>query len=89
MATDETHTTKVSYVALIAMMLQQKARLKPFVGPNGEMFQALNRCLKDLPKDNENAQRIAEGLRHYRNSYNIAEHNIQVLQRAIKEKEVQ
>lgn len=89
MATDDTHTTKVPYVALIAMMQQQKARLEPFVGPNGEMFQALNRRLKDLPKDDENAQTIAEELRHFRDSYNIAEHNIQVLQRALKEKEVQ
>lgn len=84
MATDDAQTTKVSYVALIAMLRDLQTKLDPFVDPNSEFRQALDRRLKDLPKDDENVQTIVQGLDHFRKMYNTFEHDIQVLQRADK-----
>ena len=89
MAADDLQTRIDQYAEVIAMLRDLQTKLDPFVNPNSEFRQVLNRHMKDLPKDDENVQTIIQGLDHFRKMYNTAEHNIQVLQRAIKEKEVQ
>lgn len=88
MTNDAMDSSKAQYAEVIAMLRDLQTKLDPYVDPNSEFRQALNRRLKDLPDDDENVQTIVQGLDHFRKMYNTAEHNIQVLQRAIKEKEV-
>ena len=87
MATDDMQLSKGQYTELIAMFQELRTKLEPYVDPNSEFRQALSRRLKDLPKDDENVQTIVQGLAHFRNINNIAEHNIEVLQQLIKEKD--
>lgn len=77
-------TSKGQYTELIAMLQKQKTKLEPIVDPNSEFRQALNRFLKDLPKDDENVQTIVQGLSYFRNMNNKIENNIRILQQADK-----
>lgn len=76
--------SKGQYDELIAMLRDLHAKLDPFVDPNSEFRQALNQRMKDLPKDDENVQTIAEGLIYFRNVNDKIENNIRILQRANK-----
>lgn len=77
-------TGKGQYTELIAMLQQQKVRVNRLIDPNSELNQALRRRLKDLPKDDKNAQTIVEGLHYFRDMNNTIENNIRILQRADK-----
>ena len=76
--------SKGQYTELIGMLQDLKTKLEPFVDPNSEFRQALNRRLKDLPKDDKNVQAITEGLRYFRDLDKRIDNNIEILQRADK-----
>lgn len=84
MTNDGTDSGKGQYAELIAMLREQQTKLEPFVGPNGEIFQALNRHMKDFPDDDENVQTIMQGLDHFRKMYNTVDNDIRILQQADK-----
>lgn len=73
---------KGKYEDLVAMLQQQKARVNQFVDPNSNLIKALNRRLKDVPDNDENAQTILQGLRHFRTLSQTIDKDIQVLQQA-------
>lgn len=89
MANDNAHSSRDQYAELIEMLQDLKTKLEPFVDPNSEFRQALNRHMKDLPKDDENVQAIIRGLRYFRELDERVDNNIEVFQRALKEEEAQ
>lgn len=88
MATDDMQSNRDQYTEVIGMLQDLKTKLKPFVDPNSEFRQALNRLMKDLPKDDENVQEIIRGLRYFCGLDKRIDNNIEIFQRALKEKEV-
>lgn len=76
--------SKGQYAEMIAILQELQTKLEPFVDPNSETSQVLNRYLKDLPKDDKNGQKIAEGLVYFRNVNNKIGNYIRILQRADK-----
>lgn len=72
------------YAEMIAILQELHTKLESFVDPNSEFRQVLSRRLKDLPKDDENVQTIAEGLVYFCNINNKIENYIRILQRADK-----
>lgn len=89
MTNDNTHLSRDQYADLIGPLQYLKAQLEPFIDPNSEFFQTLAQQLKDVPEDNENAQKIVQELRYLRDLYNENDNDIEVLQQALKETEVQ
>lgn len=89
MTNDNTGLSRDQYVELIGRLLYLETQLEQFIDPNSEFFQALAQQLKDVPDDDENAQEIVQGLRQLRELYNETDNDIEVLQRALKEKEVE
>lgn len=77
-------TSKGQYAEMIAILQELHTKLEPWVNPNSEIRQALNRDLKDLPKDDKAVQMVAEGLIYFRNVNDKIENNIRILQRADK-----
>ena len=82
-------TNREQHEEFIAIVQELHTKLKRLIDPNGEFFQALAQQLKDVPDDDENAQEIVQGLRQLRELYNATDDDIRVLQRALKEKEVE
>lgn len=80
MATDDAQTTKISYAEMIDILQELHTKLEPWVNPNSEIRQALNRDLKDLPKDDNTVQIFAKGLIYSRNINNTVENYIRILQ---------
>ena len=89
MTNDNAHLSRDQYAELIGRLLYLETQLEQFIDPNSEFFQALSQQLKDVPDDDENAQEIVQGLRQLRELYNETGNDIEVLQRALKETEVQ
>lgn len=89
MAVDDVHSSREQYAELIGMLQDLKTKLEPFVDPNSEFRQALNRHMKDLPNDDESVQSIVRGLRYFCGLDKRIDNNIEIFQRALKEKEVQ
>lgn len=89
MTNDNTHLSRDQYAELIRSLLDLEIQLEQFIDPNSEFFQALAQQLKDVPDDDENAQAIVQGLRQLRELYNETDDVIRVLQRSLKETEVQ
>lgn len=76
--------SKGQYAEMIDILQELHTKLEPFVDPNSEISQSLNRYLKDLPTDDKNGQMIAKGLVYFRNINNKIENYIRILQRADK-----
>lgn len=89
MTNDNMQLSRDQYAELIGSLLHLEIQLEQFVDPNSEFFQALAQQLKDVPDDDENAQEIVQGLRQLRELYNETDNVIRVLQRTLKETEVQ
>lgn len=73
---------KAKYEDLVAELQQQQDRVNRLIDPKSDLFQVLQRRLQDVPDDDENAQTIVEGLRHFRELSKKIANNIQVLQQA-------
>lgn len=70
------------YEYVIGLLQKKQTQLEPFVNPNSRLLQALNRRLKSVPKDDENAQLVMRGLRYFRTMYNTLVNDISILQKA-------
>ena len=73
---------KAKYEDLVAQLQQQQELVNRLIDPKSDLFQVLQRRLQDVPDDDENAQAIVEGLRHFRELSKKIANNIQVLQQA-------
>lgn len=89
MTNDNIQLSRGQYAELIGSLQHLNAQLESFIDPNSEFFQTLAQQLKDVPDDNENAQKIVQELRYLRDLYNENDNDIEILQRALKDKEVQ
>lgn len=89
MTNDNMQLSRGQYTELIGRLLYLETQLEQFIDPNSEFFQALAQQLKDVPDDDENAQEIVQGLRQLRELYNETVNDIELLQRSLKEKEVE
>lgn len=90
MTTNNAQLSRDQYSELIGRLLYLETQLEQFIDPNSEFIQALHQQLKDVPDDDDEiAQEIVQGLRQLRKLYNETDNDIEILQRALKEEEVQ